>query len=61
MANSKDINKENAPGKKEEKDNPEIRGKKAIEADKKINKQNKSEAQIGRRRKKDAEQWRNEG
>lgn len=61
MANPNDVSKEKALGKNEEKDNSIKAGKKAIEADKKINKQEKTDEQKNNEEKKDAEQWRNEG
>ena len=61
MANPTNISKEEALGKQPEPDSPEQEGKKAIEADKKINRQDKTSEQKEREEKKDAEQWRNEG
>jgi hypothetical protein len=55
MANSKNT------GKKSKAHDPVESGKKAIEADKKINKQNKPQQQKDKEEKDDAEQWRNEG
>lgn len=52
-------NEEEVPKAGEE--SPEQKGKKAIEADKKINKGDKSFQQKEDEEKKDAEQWRNEG
>lgn len=46
---------------KQQLENPVASGKKAIEADKKINKQDKSQQQKEKEEKADAEQWRNEG
>ncbi len=61
MANPNEISKEQALNKKNKKHDAAQRGKKAIEADKKINKQNKSAKQKDTEEKHDAEQWRNEG
>jgi len=61
MTNLNNASKEKSPDKKEEIDNPVKAGKKAIEADKKINKQDKTSEQKDSEEKKDAEQWRNEG
>ena len=55
MANAKKT------GNKSKAHDPVESGKKAIEADKKINKQNKSQQQKDKEEKKDAVQWRNEG
>jgi len=60
MANVNDTSKEKVFGKKKT-DDPVEAGKKSIEADKKINKQDKSDQQKEMEEKKDAEQWRNEG
>ena len=54
-------NSNEAPGKKKEPADAVAAGKKAIEADKKINKQDKSTEQVENEEKKDAERWRNEG
>jgi hypothetical protein len=59
MNNSTQKSKESSL--KEELNHPEQVGKKAIEADKKINKQNETTEQKDSEEKKDAEQWRNEG
>ncbi len=59
MANPENTSKKDALDKKQ--DHPEQEGKKAIEADKKINKQDKSSQQKEEEEKKDAAQWRNEG
>ena len=61
MPDKNDISKEKAPDKKEEIDNPAKAGRKAIEADKQINKQDKTNDQKNAEEKKDAEKWRNEG
>jgi hypothetical protein len=61
MANANEASKEKPLDKKEELENPAEAGRKAIEADKKINKQDKSDQQKNDEEKKDAEQWRNEG
>lgn len=61
MANSNEISKEKALNKKDDVQEPVEAGKKAIEADKKINRQNKTAAEQEAEEKKDAEQWRNEG
>jgi len=61
MANPTDITKEQALGKHPGSDDPEQEGKKAIEADKKIDKQAKTPQQKEEEDKKDAGQWRNEG
>jgi len=60
MANPNNISKKEE-FKKEEKNDVVKAGKKAIEADKKINKQNKSQQQKDKEEKADAEQWHNEG
>ena len=61
MANPNDISKTQAMKENKSSGSTEERGKKAIEADKKFNKQDKSESQKDKEEKKDAEQWRNEG
>ncbi|HEY2726776.1 MAG TPA: hypothetical protein VGI61_06360 [Parafilimonas sp.] len=61
MPDKNDISKEKSPDKKEEIDNPAEVGRKAIEADKQINKQDKTNDEKNNDEKKDAEQWRNEG
>lgn len=61
MANPEDISKKEALEKDAKNESPVERGKKAIEADEKINKQDKSPQQKEEEAKKDAEQWRNEG
>lgn len=60
MANPNETSKEKAL-EKDETERPEVAGKKAIEADKQINKQDKSPEQKDEEEKQDAEQWRNEG
>lgn len=53
--------KEKSSVKDDELNDPAKAGKKAIEASKKLNEQNKTEEQKENESKKDAEQWRNEG
>jgi hypothetical protein len=60
MANPENISKKEALDKKE-KPGAEERGKKAIEAHNKLNKQDKTLQQQQEEESKDAEQWRNEG
>jgi len=59
MANPTDISKKEALDKGKE--HPEVKGKKAIEMNKKINRQSKPAEQVDYEEKKDAERWRNEG
>lgn len=54
-------NKEKSSVENDEMNDPAKAGKKAIEAGKKINEQNKPDQQKENEGKKDAEQWRNEG
>jgi hypothetical protein len=59
MSNPTDISKKEALD--QGKEHPEAEGKKAIEMNKKINRQSKPAQQVDREEKQDAERWRNEG
>jgi hypothetical protein len=61
MSSENNSSKEKPLDKMEEINNPAEAGKKAIEADKIINKQEKPEQQKNDEEAKDAEKWRNEG
>jgi len=61
MANPTEISKDKMLAKKHDEHDPVQAGKKAIEAEKKINNQDKSTEEKNNEEAKDAEQWRNEG